>query len=196
MVHSARAAVNRSLGQHGIRNDSPDRTSSGNPRVRGHFDSLGRTPVILDLLHKTDLLRLVQCALGGNIKPLASAQIRLCFPADENSTIDIDLGVRQDEIPFNCWNGHVDGFWNKVYGQNNPTSTGSLSDPQPGATTGATGATPPMAGEGIHDFTMLLGIPLSSQLHCDTGNLGLLRGGHQMLQEADSVALGSTPRAT
>ena len=36
-------------GTHGLRNDSPDRTSSGNMRVRGEFDKLGQEPVILDV---------------------------------------------------------------------------------------------------------------------------------------------------
>jgi hypothetical protein len=76
-----------------------------------------------------------------------------------------------------------DGFWNKVYGQNNATSTGALSSPQPGKVTGKTGDVPPAAGEGIFDFTCLLGIPLSSQAAYDEGNLGLLRGGHRMLQQ-------------
>ena len=59
MVRAARRAVNASMGRDGIRNDSPDRTSSGNTRVRGHFDALGQTPVILDLLRESNVQPLV-----------------------------------------------------------------------------------------------------------------------------------------
>jgi hypothetical protein len=99
--------VNRSIGLNGIRNDSPDRTSSGNPRVRGAFDELGSQDVILDLLTETDLLPLLRSAFGGELTPVRSAQIRLCFPSEESDVVDIDMGVRNDHIPYNGWNGHV-----------------------------------------------------------------------------------------
>jgi hypothetical protein len=105
LVRAARRAVNASIGALGIRNDSPDRTSSGNPRVRGPFDALGREPVILDLLCGSDVYPLLESALGGagTLRKPNSAQIRLCFPADPNETLDIDMGVRNDAIPHNGW---------------------------------------------------------------------------------------------
>ena len=107
LVREARRQINASLGADGLRNDSPDRTSSGNTRVRGAFDDLGRTPVILDLMRGSDVQPLLESALGAPIEPVNNGQIRLCFPAEDGATVDIDMGVRNDNIPFNGWNGHV-----------------------------------------------------------------------------------------
>ena len=174
LVREARRQINASLGHDGLRNDSPDRTSSGNTRVRGAFDDLGRTPVILDLMRGSDVQPLLESALGAPIEPVANGQIRLCFPADlaeDGATVDIDMGVRNDHIPFNGWNGHVDGFWNKVYGQNGGGKQKKTWPDQE----------PPAPGEGLRDFNALVAIPLSRQLDTDVGNLALLRGGHEMM---------------
>eukprot|EP01046_Picozoa_sp_COSAG06_P018699 COSAG06_NODE_1309_length_9914_cov_2.941722_9_plen_340_part_00 len=168
MVQAARRSVNASLGSEGMRNDSPDRTSSGNTRVRGHFDSVGAAPVITDLLSAVQPT--LETALGASIQPVRSGQIRLCWPAlgVDPEIVDIDMGVANSAIPFNGWNGHVDGFWNAVYGQNAASGKGRAS-------------LPPLPGEEIRDFSCLVAIPLSDQLEPDIGNLSLLRGGHSML---------------
>ena len=54
----------------------PDRTSGSNTRVRGAFDDLGRTPVILDLMRGSDVQPLLESALGAPIGPVANGQIR------------------------------------------------------------------------------------------------------------------------
>jgi hypothetical protein len=77
----------------------------------------------------------------------------------------------------------VDGFWNKVHGQKNATLSGALSDNQAGEPTWLH-ARIPAPGEAIHDFTCLIGVPLSAQREIDAGNLGLLRGGHHLLEAA------------
>lgn len=117
LVRTARRSVNASLGSEGMRNDSVDRTSSGNTRVRGGFDAVGRTHAITDLLAAVQPQ--LEFALGASIQPVTGGQIRLCWPATEvdRAIIDIDMGVANGEIPYNCWNGHTDGFWNAVYGQ-------------------------------------------------------------------------------
>ncbi len=166
LVRAARRSVNASLGSAGMRNDSPDRTSSGNTRVRGDFDALGQTPAITDLL--ATVQPQLEGALGSPIQPVQSGQIRLCWPAaDVDKTIvDIDMGVANGEIPYNGWNGHTDGFWNAVYGQNSPSARAREA---------------PAPGDGIHDFSCLVAIPLSDQRQRDIGNLALLRGGHSMV---------------
>ena len=189
MVAAARRRVNASLGADGLRNDSPSRTSSGNPRVRGAFDELGRTGAVLDLLRATAVLPALEAALGGRIKPVTAAQIRLCFPADPSEVVDIDMGVANSAIPHNGWNGHVDGFWNKVYGQNNAGTTLERKELGAGASAPAEAdlvawakANAPAPGEGLSDFSALVGVPLSAQRLPDAGNLGLLRGGHKMVE--------------
>ena len=62
--------------------------------------------------------------------------------------------------------------------------SGSLSDSVAGDGSGSGLHAPPPPGMGINDFTCLIGIPLSSQLAPDEGNLGLLRGGHLLMQQA------------
>eukprot|EP01043_Picozoa_sp_COSAG02_P094135 COSAG02_NODE_30601_length_548_cov_1.020045_1_plen_102_part_10 len=77
LVRAARRSVNASLGSAGMRNDSPDRTSSGNTRVRGDFDAVGQTPAITDLI--ATVQPQLEGALGSPIQPVQSGQIRLCW---------------------------------------------------------------------------------------------------------------------
>ena len=146
----------------------------------------GTDSTILDLVApESDLMSIVEDALGGSVRDLTGAQLATNFPTDPKPIIN-ETGYPDQETPFYAWHGHLDGLWNGATAIHQETTL-PMTDAQWDAwlkepARNGVMKSYPEYGTSISNFTGLLGIPLSDQLQVGSGNLGLLAGAHHHIE--------------
>ena len=133
----------------------------------------------------SNLMCVIQEALGGPVREITGAQLATNFPADPGPQIN-ESGYSDEDTPFRGWHGHLDGLWNGATSIHQDTSTPMTENEwqawlQEPARNGGMKSYPDH-GTSISNFTALLGIPLSDQSVLGCGNLGLLAGAHHQIE--------------
>ena len=134
---------------------------------------------------ESELMQLIVSAMGCAPRGVRGSQLAIVWPSEPGDRIS-ESGYRERDIPFFGWQGHLDGLWNGAAGVHQDTSRDMTEEEferwnRPQARNGIR-KTYDEVNTSVANFTCLVGIPLSDQMHEGCGNLGLLRGAHHEIE--------------